>query len=297
MRTALTIAGSDSGGGAGIQADLKTFAALGVYGTSAITAVTAQNTIGRHRARSRCRPISSTAQIEAVAGDIDDPRDEDRHAGDGGDRRSGGRGHRGAGAAARRRRSGDGGQERRPPARRRRACRRSCAELLPRALRRHAEHPGGRGAERTAHRARSTTRARRRGGSTTWAPGAVIIKGGHGGGAEIVDLLFDGHDVHRVAHAAHRRRATRTAPAARSPSAVAAHLALGRALAEAAADARSATWPARSATRSPSATATVRSITSGTRPVRSVRPRSAGPSQCPASAGPRQPRASCILIG
>jgi hydroxymethylpyrimidine/phosphomethylpyrimidine kinase len=69
MHTALTIAGSDSGGGAGIQADLKTFAAHGVYGTSAITAVTAQNTIGVTGIVA-LPPAIITAQIEAVAGDI-----------------------------------------------------------------------------------------------------------------------------------------------------------------------------------------------------------------------------------
>jgi hydroxymethylpyrimidine/phosphomethylpyrimidine kinase len=69
MHTALTIAGSDSGGGAGIQADLKTFAAHGVYGMTAITAVTAQNTLGVVDWVALSADFV-TAQIEAVVDDI-----------------------------------------------------------------------------------------------------------------------------------------------------------------------------------------------------------------------------------
>jgi hydroxymethylpyrimidine/phosphomethylpyrimidine kinase len=66
---ALTIAGSDSGGGAGIQADLKMFAALGVFGTSAITAVTAQNTTGVRRVDIVAVEMVA-AQIDAVMDDL-----------------------------------------------------------------------------------------------------------------------------------------------------------------------------------------------------------------------------------
>ncbi|WP_315763478.1 bifunctional hydroxymethylpyrimidine kinase/phosphomethylpyrimidine kinase [Bradyrhizobium sp. SZCCHNS2005] len=67
---ALTIAGSDSSGGAGIQADLKTFAALGVYGASALTALTAQNTRGVSGVH-LVPPEFVTAQIDAVFDDLD----------------------------------------------------------------------------------------------------------------------------------------------------------------------------------------------------------------------------------
>ncbi len=69
MKIALTIAGSDSGGGAGIQADLKTFHQFGVFGTSAIVAVTAQNTRGV-RAVARVPDTAVAAQLRALAEDL-----------------------------------------------------------------------------------------------------------------------------------------------------------------------------------------------------------------------------------
>jgi hydroxymethylpyrimidine/phosphomethylpyrimidine kinase len=69
-RVALTIAGSDSGGGAGIQADLKTFAAFGVFGACALTALTAQNTRGV-TAIAEVEPAFVAAQIDAVADDFE----------------------------------------------------------------------------------------------------------------------------------------------------------------------------------------------------------------------------------
>jgi hydroxymethylpyrimidine kinase/phosphomethylpyrimidine kinase len=69
MQIALTIAGSDSGGGAGVQADLKTFQSFGVYGTSVITAVTAQNTLGVTAVHTLPAGIVR-AQLAALASDL-----------------------------------------------------------------------------------------------------------------------------------------------------------------------------------------------------------------------------------
>src|SRR6185295_14662595 len=66
---AVTIAGSDSGGGAGIQADLKTFSALGVYGASVLTAITAQNTLGVTAVHEVPTDVI-VAQIDAVVDDL-----------------------------------------------------------------------------------------------------------------------------------------------------------------------------------------------------------------------------------
>src|SRR5688572_10547315 len=69
MKTALSIAGSDSSGGAGIQADLKTYSVLGVFGMTAITAVTAQNTQGVKEVL-ELSPEMVREQIDVVAADI-----------------------------------------------------------------------------------------------------------------------------------------------------------------------------------------------------------------------------------
>jgi hydroxymethylpyrimidine/phosphomethylpyrimidine kinase len=234
MRTVLTIAGSDSGGGAGIQADLKTFAALGVYGTSAITAVTAQNTIGV----AAIFALSSDlviAQIEAVASDIQvhatktgmlatsaiaeavaatieeldlpnvvvDPvmvaKSGDRLLDDEG-------------------------------------VRTLRTELLPRALVvtpniPEAEILSGR---RIASTDDAREAARRIHGM---GPSAVIVKGGHAAGDEIVDLLFDGERFSELRTARVPTRHTH-GTGCTFASAIAANLALGHSLADATAGAQ-----------------------------------------------------------
>ena len=234
MKTVLTIAGSDSGAGAGIQADLKTFAALGVYGTSAITAITAQNTAGV-TAVSAVESDIVTAQIEAVAGDID------IHATKTGMLASAAIVE--AVAAAIRdldlpmvvvdpvmvAKSGDALLDDDGV----RAIR---AELLSRAL---VVTPNIPEAEILSGLAIRSLADAREAAKRIRASGkcAVIVKGGHAAGDDIVDLLFDGDGFTEFPT---RRIATRNThgTGCTFASAIAAHLALGRSLHDATARAQ-----------------------------------------------------------
>lgn len=239
MRTALTIAGSDSSGRAGIQADLRTFAALGVRGTTAITAITAQNAKGV----SALVPLEAdlvTVQIEAVATDA---------AGDSAD---------GVGIHATkigmlanaaiaeavvaaiedlelplvvldpvlatsggtRLLDADGVQV-------------LLTELLPRAL---VVTPNIPEAEALSGKriaslddAREAARRLHRMGARN-----VIVKGGHAAGADVVDLLFDGRQFHEARTARVARPGIVRGTGCTFASAVAAFLALGRPLPDAA---------------------------------------------------------------
>jgi hydroxymethylpyrimidine/phosphomethylpyrimidine kinase len=230
MKRALTIAGSDSGGGAGIQADLKTFAAHGVYGTCAITALTAQNTLGVSAVYNipadmvvaqieavasdigtdavKTGMLSTAAIVEAVAAsiaDLDLPRVvvDPVMVAKGGARLLDDE-----------------------------AIETMKAELLPRAMvitPNAAEAAALLGDEvRTLDQARAA--ARRLKG---FGPGAVIVKGGHVEGAYAIDLLFDGRDV--VELQSPRIATTSThGTGCTFASAIAANLALGLTLREAA---------------------------------------------------------------
>ncbi|HEX3704726.1 MAG TPA: bifunctional hydroxymethylpyrimidine kinase/phosphomethylpyrimidine kinase [Vicinamibacterales bacterium] len=230
MHTALTIAGSDSSGGAGIQADLKTFAAHRVYGTSVITAVTAQSTIGVTGAVALDADFV-TAQIEAVAGDIA------IHAVKTGMLASAAIVEAVAAAieelelplvvvdpvmvatSGDRLLDADGVQV-------------LVAELLPRAL---VVTPNIPEAEalcgRTIRSLADAREAARR--IQDMGPSAVIVKGGHAAGDEVVDLLFDGE---AFVEWRTPRIATKNThgTGCTFASAVAANLALGRSLKDAA---------------------------------------------------------------
>ena len=142
MQIALTIAGSDSGGGAGIQADLKTFHQFGVYGTSVIVALTAQNTRGVRSVHAVPagmvqRPACRRGRGPAAR------RREDRHAGHRRARPPGGRRHPRVRLDPARRGSGDGGHLGRPAARTGRRGGDPGGAAAPR-RRRHAEPRRGR---------------------------------------------------------------------------------------------------------------------------------------------------------
>jgi hydroxymethylpyrimidine/phosphomethylpyrimidine kinase len=229
MVTALTIAGSDSGGGAGIQADLKTFAAHGVYGTSAITALTAQNT-ERVTAVHAVPPDFVVAQIEAVASDIA------VHAVKTGMLADAGVVEAVAGALIRLRlprpvvdpvmvaKSGDTLLAPDAIASVRRRLLPLAAVVTPN--RTEAEVLSGRPVHTRAD-ARDAARA-----LVDFGAGAAVIKGGHFDEPDVVDLLFDGSGFHEIRHPRQTTRHTH-GTGCTFAAAIAAQLALGRPLPDA----------------------------------------------------------------
>lgn len=227
MQVALTVAGSDSGGGAGIQADLKTFDRIGVFGTTVVTAITAQNTIGV----TEWAAVDATlvrAQLDAVATDL-------RPAA----LKSGMLGNEAivAAVAAGIRRhalapyvldpvmvatSGDPlFTDGTVPAIRR--------DLFPLAT---LVTPNLDEAELLLGRTIRTEDAMvdaARACVRDLGARAALIKGGHGTAADVVDILFDGSDVHRFRHPRIASTSTHGTGCTLS-AAIAAHLALGREL-------------------------------------------------------------------
>ena len=216
----LSIAGSDSGGGAGIQADLKAFARCGVHGMTAITAITAQNTVGVE-AVEMVAPEMIVAQVRAVAEDIGVDAVKIGMLGDaatvaavvealGLRRRRPGRA-----------RPGDGRRVRRPAARRRRH-RRAGQRPAAAGHDRDAEHPRGAGAL-GARRGRLPGRPRpRRAGCS--GPTAVVVTGGHS--ANLVDLFYDGDEPVEIPGERHSNEAAHGSGCTHSSS-LAAFLARG----------------------------------------------------------------------
>ena len=192
----LTIAGSDSSGGAGIQADLKTFTVFGVYGMSAITALTAQNTLGVTGVEA-VSPEFVRAQIDAVASDVGIDAAKTGMLANRADHR--GRRCRGARAphCAAGRRSGHGRAERRAAARDRTRAARCCASccrwrpwsrpICPRPRRCSAC------ASATSPRLRDAARRLVDAGAA-----AALVKGGHLDGGEAVDVFYDGAQLHEL---------------------------------------------------------------------------------------------------